>query len=212
MTGRIDGRTLRFEHRRGEVLQAATEHALDHGLSDLSLRSVARTVGVSHATLVHHFGSKDQLVAEIVDNVLAGALAAPEIDDGDPDPLHALWVTATSDRGRRSIRLFIAITGQAMHGSPQLRTAVARSIRQRIELLADQLVRHGCPEAEAPALATELLATLRGLITDLSVTEDRDRIEAAFEQLRADLDQRRQRWGVRYRTTHARPRRGPTVS
>ncbi|MFD2796528.1 TetR/AcrR family transcriptional regulator [Promicromonospora vindobonensis] len=191
---RVDGRKLRFEHRRAEVLRAATEHALDHGLANLSLRKVAQSVGVSHATLVHHFSTKDELVAEIVDLVLAQSLALPDLADDDPEPLETIWRRATSDEGRRYVRLFTAITGHAMHDNPTLRDAVARSMQQRTSLLAAGLVRHGCPEAEAAALATSMLATLRGLLVDLLATDDEKRVRAAFEDLAGELGRRSARW------------------
>lgn len=194
---RVDGRKLRFEHRRAEVLRAATEHALDHGLADLSLRKVAQTVGVSHATLVHHFTTKDDLVAEIVDLVLARSLAMPDLADDDPAPLESIWRRGTSDDGLRYVRLFTAITGHAMHGNPTLRDAVARSMRQRTALLATGLARHGCPETEATALATSLLSTLRGLLVDLLVTDEYDRVRAAFADLDAELARRAARWQSR---------------
>lgn len=194
MNEHVDGRSLRFEHRRGEVLHAATEHALDHGLSGLSLRKVAQTVGVSHATLVHHFTTKDELVAEIVDLVLARSFTLPDLADDDPAPLETVWRRATSSDGRRYVRLFTAITGHAMHGDPALRDAVARSMRERITLLAAGLVRHGCPGPEAAALATSLLSTLRGLLADLLVTDDDERVKAAFDDLAAELGRRAAGW------------------
>jgi AcrR family transcriptional regulator len=190
----VDGRRLRFEHRRAEVLRAATEHALDHGLAGLSLRRVAQTVGVSHATLVHHFSTKDELVAEIVDLVRARSLALPDLADDDPEPLETTWRRATSDDGRRYVRLFTAITGHAMHDNPTLRDAVARSIQQRTTLLAAGLVRHGCPETEATTLATSLLSTLRGLLVDLLATDDEKRVRAAFDDLAVELGRRSARW------------------
>ena len=203
----VDGRTLRFEHRRGEVLRAATEHALDHGLADLSLRKVAQTVGVSHATLVHHFGTKDDLVVEIVDLVLTSSLALPDLADDDPAPLETIWRRGTSPDGRRYVRLFTAITGHAMYGNPALREAVARSVRQRTALLAAGLVRHGCPEAEAFAVATSLLSTLRGLLADLLVTDDEERVREAFRDLDAELARRVEGWRAAPAVTGASRRR-----
>jgi len=40
---------------------------LADGLAQFSRRTLARAVGVSHATLLHHFVSKDQLLEEIVE-------------------------------------------------------------------------------------------------------------------------------------------------
>ncbi|WP_031469636.1 TetR/AcrR family transcriptional regulator [Sciscionella sediminilitoris] len=197
MNERVDGRKQRFEHRRGEVLRAATEHALDHGLDELSLRKIAQTVGVSHATLVHHFGTKEQLVAEIVELVLAGTLAVPDLPQDDPDPLRTIWRRATADRGRRYVKLFVAITGQAMHGDEALVNAVAASMRQRTNLLAEGLARNGCPPSRTQAVATALLAGLRGLFVDLVTTGDTDRVDAAFEDMLAELKHRLADWAGR---------------
>lgn len=190
MNDQVDGRKRRFEHRRGEILRAATEHALEHGLDDLSLRKVAQTAGVSHATLVHHFATKEQLVAEIVEVVLAGTLAVPDLPQDDPDPLRTIWRRATTGHGRRYVKLFVAITGQAMHGDQALTNSVAASMRQRTNLLAEGLALHGCPRPQAQTLATSLLAHLRGLFIDLVVTEDADRVEAAFEDMLVELKRR----------------------
>lgn len=195
MTENVDGRRRRYEHRREEVLDAAAEHVLEHGLADLSLRKVADTVGVSHATLVHHFTTKDRLVAEIVDLVLTRAFSSPAlVPPGSAEPLRVLWRRATAPAGRRNIRLFIAITGHAMHGSPDLAAAVARSLQQRAGLLAAALAAQGCPREEAAALATLVLGTMRGLLVDLLVTGDEERVEAAFEDLLRDLERRRATW------------------
>lgn len=194
MEERVDGRKLRFQHRRGEVLAAATEHALDKGLDDLSLRKVAQSAGVSHATLVHHFASKDRLVAEIVDRVLAETLSVPDLPRDDPDPMRAIWRRATGERGRRYVRLFIAITGRAMYGDPALVEAVASSMRQRTDLIAAGLVRCGCPEDQARPVATSLLAGMRGLFVDLLTGGDEQRVNAAFDDLVSELERRVAGW------------------
>ena len=195
MSESVDGRRRRYEHRREEVLLAATEHALEHGLAGLSLRKVAETVGVSHATLVHHFTSKDRLVAEIVDLVLTRTFSSPDlVAAGDPDPLRTLWRHATAPGGRRQIRLFTAITGHALHGSPDLAAAVSRSLQQRTALLTRALVADGAPPGQAAALATLVLGTMRGLLVDLLVTGDEERVEAALEELLRDVERRRSAW------------------
>ncbi|WP_317231869.1 TetR/AcrR family transcriptional regulator [Clavibacter capsici] len=176
----IDGRRARYAHRRGELLRAATEHVLDHGLDDLTLRGIAEGVGVSHATLVHHFATRDALITEIVEIVLAETFSSPDLVDGAHDPLRALWARATDPEGRRHVRLFVAITGRSLHGDPPFASAVARSVRDRTVLIARALEAAGRPPAEAQAAATVVLGTMRGLMVDLLLTGDRERIEAAF--------------------------------
>jgi len=183
MCDRVDGRRLRYQHRRGDLLEAIGEYVLDHGVASLSLRSIAGAVGVSHVTLQHHFGTKDELVAEIVEHLLERTLT-PEGDYSDvdsPGALSGLWSLWTSPAGQRDIRLFIEVLGQGLFDSPGYLPAVQRSIEHRIELIAANLVLLGCPQEEARPYATSLLAVLRGLMLDLLVTGDRERIAASVE-------------------------------
>jgi len=185
-----DGRKLRHAHRRDELLRAATEHVLDHGLDGLTLRKIARTVGVSHAALVHHFATKERLVTEIVELALADTLRLPDAPKDRQSPLRGIWKRLTEDTEKRYAKLFVAITGQAVHGDPALREAVASSMRHRAELIADGLTRYGLPRPQAQTAATSVLATMRGLFTDLIITGDRERVDAAFDDALTQLENR----------------------
>ena len=48
--------------RRAELLDQVVGYLGRHGIAGVSLRPVARALGVSVNALVHHFGSKDELV------------------------------------------------------------------------------------------------------------------------------------------------------
>ena len=65
----VDGRTLRYQHRRPELLAAAVEYILERGIAELSLRPMAKELGVTHATLLRHFGTKEALVLEVVKSI-----------------------------------------------------------------------------------------------------------------------------------------------
>src|SRR6185437_15712547 len=60
-----DGRALRWERRRPELLRAATEYVLETGVADLTLRPLGAAIGASITTLIRQFGSKDELVHEV---------------------------------------------------------------------------------------------------------------------------------------------------
>lgn len=182
--GEADGRRLRYQHRRGELLRAATDHVLEHGLDGLSLRRLATSAGVSHGALLHHFSTRGQLVAEVVRSVLDRAMTDPALLAGSSDggPLRALWRHACSLDGQRLVRAFVAVTGVALYDADDdVAAAVRASVRERVGLLRDGLVARGVPPAEAEPLATLALATLRGLATDRLVTADTARVDAAFE-------------------------------
>lgn len=204
MQTRIDGRTLRYQHRRGELLEAVGEYVLDNGIAALSLRRVAEAVGVSHVTLQHHFGSKEELVGEIVEHLLARTLIPQQpYADGAPDPemdatsrLRALWAHLTSAPGQRDIRLFIEVLGQSRFRGAGYSPAVEHSIRHRLDLLRAGIVGRGCPPEKARAHATVFLATLRGLVIDLLATGDRERIDEAFETVVANAELHAAEWSA----------------
>src|SRR5882757_11130542 len=65
----LDGRNTRHEGRRRELMDDAVQYVLSHGLSDLSIRPMAEALGISHRTLLHHFGSKEELVERVLAEV-----------------------------------------------------------------------------------------------------------------------------------------------
>jgi AcrR family transcriptional regulator len=189
-----DGRRRRYAHRRGELLRAVTTHALEQGIADLTLRRAAQQVGVSHATLVHHFSTRDQLIAEIVDDVLTRVLMPSSAGIAAGFDLHSAWAWLCSREGMQATRLYLAITGLALYGDPPFAQALRRSQRARIDELAAGLVHLGCPAAQSEAVATNLLARMRGLAADLLLTGDRRRLDAAFEDLLRDAALRAREW------------------
>jgi AcrR family transcriptional regulator len=202
METRIDGRSLRYQHRRSELLDAVAEYVVDNGVASLSLRRIGEAVGVSHVTLQHHFGTKEQLVEEIVEHVLERTLIPRGVyTDGIPNPdmdlparLRALWTHLTSPPGLGDIRLFIEVVGQSLYGAPECSPVVARSMTHRLELIRTNVISLGCPEAEASAFATVLLATIRGLVIELLATGDRERLDQAFEIAVENAERRAQQW------------------
>jgi AcrR family transcriptional regulator len=64
LNGRVD-RPYHHGDLRRALLDAAVIQIRDHGLPSLSLRDLARQVGVSHAAPRHHFGDKAGLLTAI---------------------------------------------------------------------------------------------------------------------------------------------------
>ena len=189
MGDRVDGRILRYQHRRGELLDAAAEYVLDNGVASLSLRRVGEAAGVSHVTLQHHFGTKEQLVGEVVEHLLERFTPQEAYPGGAPDPdldlstrWRALWAHLTSPSGLRDARLFVEVLGQSQFEGAEYAPAVKRSFEHRFELMRTNMIALGCPEKDAPAFATRALATLRGLVIDLLATGERERVDEAFER------------------------------
>ena len=81
---------------RRALLDAADDVLVAQGVSALSLRDLARRVGVSATAPYHHFGGKADLVCALADDALGkldDALAAAATDHADPEAqLSALGV------------------------------------------------------------------------------------------------------------------------
>ena len=54
--------------RKQEIVLAAFDRIAEKGFEGLRLREVAQLVGVDHSTLHHHFATKEDLVAAVVDH------------------------------------------------------------------------------------------------------------------------------------------------
>jgi AcrR family transcriptional regulator len=48
------------------LLKAVVDAALAGGIADKSLRAIAEAAGTSHRMLIHHFGSREGLLVEVI--------------------------------------------------------------------------------------------------------------------------------------------------
>jgi AcrR family transcriptional regulator len=200
MSERIDGRSLRYVHRRGELLEAVGEYVMENGVATLTLRKVADAVGVSHATLQHHFGTREELVSEIVEHLLERTFEPGEDypDDFEPaemeERLRALWTNLKTPTGRRDTQLFTEALVRSVFEHADYAHAVAHSIERRLERIAGVCMSAGCPQSEAMLSATILLALLRGLSLDLLATGDLERVDATFDLMMEGIMSRARVW------------------
>lgn len=58
--------TTKGATKRDEILRAALQVCSTQGYDRTSVREIARSVGLSQAGLLHHFGSKEQLFVEVL--------------------------------------------------------------------------------------------------------------------------------------------------
>lgn len=84
----------RTTYHHGNLREALVEEAVravrERGPEELSLRELARQVGVSHNAAYRHFAHRDDLVAAVAERAMAGLAAAMERELGtvdEPDPV-----------------------------------------------------------------------------------------------------------------------------
>lgn len=96
--------------RRERTLAAVVDYAGTHGLDDVSLRPLAAALGTSPRMLLYDFGSKDELVAAVLDSVRAQqASAVADAYRGGRTPqaaVRALWTWLTAPEHAGYVRLY----------------------------------------------------------------------------------------------------------
>ncbi|MDG4865269.1 TetR/AcrR family transcriptional regulator, partial [Streptomyces sp. T-3] len=110
--------------RRAQLVNAAVDHAEAHGIADLSLRALGAAIGTSHRMLIHYFGSKEQLLVEIVRtseqrqrDLLSRLSLEPGLSPAAASRL--LWQQLTDPQLAGQVRLFFEIYGNALQGRPE---------------------------------------------------------------------------------------------
>src|ERR1700685_3703287 len=102
------GRPVNYQ-RRAELLDAAVEYAIEHGFSELSWRPVAAALGVSTSTLVHHFGTKEQMLEAILrrlrERVFADLVDGLDEQSDLATAIRAVWTRASDPQQGKEFRL-----------------------------------------------------------------------------------------------------------
>jgi len=174
--------------RRADLVNAAAEYVLAHGLAALSVRPLAAALGLSHRTLLYHFETKDKLVLEILDVIRArDAVHIRELlAAADLTSLRALlrtaWVHFSAPERVPYMRFFHEVLALGLQGAPY--DAWARTIVVgRSEMIVAALVARGMTAPRARATATLVTAAVRGLQLHLLTLGEPALTDAAFEEL-----------------------------
>ena len=180
---KVDRRTLRHQHRRPELLAAATEYILEHGIAGLSLRPMAEGLGVSHSTLLRHFGTKEALVTEVIDRIRSDLFNGPRAAAGDDtleQVLRAVWKRLCEPDERRQFVLLFEVVALHARDPDRFGSLTPMLITDFLGPVEAALRNHGWSLREARELATGYLALVRGLQLDLAVSGDQRRVDAAM--------------------------------
>lgn len=185
---------------RNALLDEVVAYLGEHGLADTTLRPMAAALGTTPTRLLHHFGSKSQLIEaallrvdEVMRQVEARWLAkAPSMSQSDI--LRAWWQWVTGSRRNRNLaRLGIeaatldpAVTGLA----PEIRVSRMGAWRANIER---RLIDGGVPAHLARIQASVLEASFTGLMVDLMSGGERGRLTEALEWVLTDHDSKVER-------------------
>jgi AcrR family transcriptional regulator len=164
------------------LLAAVLDVALADGIADKSLRAIAEAAGTSHRMLIHHFGSKEALLVEVIRAVEArqrSALAALHGDPAEVGP--AFWAHLRSPELAAHERLFFEIYGQALRGRSWATPLLDGIVEDWAEPLAAAFATSGATFDRSRVLARLCVAVSRGLLLDVLATGDEVEVDAAMD-------------------------------
>jgi AcrR family transcriptional regulator len=161
--------------RREALLEGAVDYVMANGISDLSLRPLAGALGTQAPVLLHHFGSKEQLVHELLVRVRdrVRALGRTAEAESHRSGLGAVWAWLSDPGQEPLMRLFFESYGFALAHPDRYSDFLRHAVRDWLDE----------PLAAIDEIsATLAIATVTGLLLDLLTTGDRGRVEEAMER------------------------------
>ncbi len=161
--------------RRRQLLDALVEEFAAGGVGDRSLREIAGAIGTSHRMLLHHFGSREDLLIAIVEEVERRQMGLlPDLPTNPAENFAAMWADLHRPELRRLERLFFECYARAAQGEKPFARMVPGAVNG---WLAEAEATAGGPIDHA--MVRLGLAVVRGLLLDLVATDDDEGVDAA---------------------------------
>jgi len=181
--------------RKRELLDTVVEYLAEQGLADTTLRPMAAALGVSINRLVHHFGSKEELITAALARAIDQQIEvqrkwlqrSPKLTQVELYRRWWKWV-CSSPRNLALVRLNYeaatletSVTG--LDGA--VRADQIGVWRHDVE---QRLVAEGLKPERAVLEASLIKATFTGLVMDLFATGDTRRLTQALDEWLDRLD------------------------
>jgi AcrR family transcriptional regulator len=172
------------EHPREVLLARIVEWFSVHGVLDTSMRTLAAGVGTSNRMLNYHFGSREHLLAAVIERVCEAESEALEQCLGSvEDPVEAgrAYWHHVADTASTFAPLFYELSAHAMYGKPyaeRLRRVLSEAWLSRF---TEGFARITTP-ARADSMARLCLAVGRGVLFEVALTGDDTAAERVIDE------------------------------
>ncbi|WP_133917521.1 TetR/AcrR family transcriptional regulator [Streptomyces sp. NBC_00582] len=184
--GRPSRRRLQYGEGREALLNAAVRVVARGGLRKLTYRAVAEEAGVTHGLVVHHFGSRDALIAEALAHTIRTSLNTSALEPGTgkvADFSTGLSEMVTADPGVQAFQYELLLESRRR---PELLPQLRALYDQYFEATQRELSRMLPTDAD-PALTRLVFAALDGLVLHQLVFGEPEVTDRAVEHLRSLL-------------------------
>lgn len=157
--------------KRTDILEAAVEIFGNKGSTNGTLADVAEQVGMTHAGVLHHFGSKQKLLLEVLayrDQADVAELVEQHIPGGPELFLHLVRTAFVNERRPGIVQAYTVLSNESVTDDHPARgffeeryTTLRREVSKAFRALCAQ---EGVTEAETVAAASaSILAVMDGL-------------------------------------------------
>lgn len=183
--------TKRFSPHEIRLVRGTYAAMAQGGAQQISLRGIAKELGVSPALLVYHFGSKDQLLIETMHWALGAAVRRIQrAIDGVDDPqealaalLDAVFVDARANRDYHLIYMDLVQYAVRNEWFGPLSALLHRHINDTYALVIRQGVQAGAFEAaDVDVAAQHVRAIVEGGFLQWLQTDDWEQTHAALQR------------------------------
>lgn len=171
---------------RTRLRDQAVDYVMTHGIGDLALRPLAKALKTNARMLIYHFGSREELMREILAGLRDRESARVErwMKAGGkprtlPEFLRWYWRRISAPQARAAVMLVFELYALALRNPREYPGVLEEPVAFWPKLVRAMGVQSEVDEVEA----TLLLAALRGLLLDLCATSDRRRTGAGLDLL-----------------------------
>jgi AcrR family transcriptional regulator len=178
------------EKRPGELRNAIVRYLIKHGLNGLSLRPLAKALGCTPRVLLYHFGSKEKMVIEVLAQVRHRQRATYGRVEGASFAAgcQTIWKRMSAPDSEPLFRLFFETYGIALRHPRLYKAFLHDTVEDWLQLMTDELGGQPYQHMQPRAIATIVLAGLRGFMLDFCTTHDRKRVDQAVGLWLRSLD------------------------
>lgn len=133
------------EEARREAVVSARRLLIEQGPTAVTLKAVGDEIGVTHANLIHHFGSAAGLQSALMESMvrdlaaaLDAAVAELRSDTGAPRTLIDAVFDAFDQGGAGRLAAWIALSGDLQHLEP-----VRAAVQDLVQAICDKFAAEG---------------------------------------------------------------------
>ncbi|MEZ5281321.1 MAG: TetR/AcrR family transcriptional regulator [Acidimicrobiales bacterium] len=154
--------------RRAELLGDVVGYLLEHGVHQTSLRPLATELGTSTYTFVYHFGSKEELLAEALEEIATRHAAAVEgLRKGTLDEFILNYWTWNLEADRLRTISVVTDARSLVRTQGELFRPFVRAVTNAVQSsITSRLEAQGRSPAESAVISVALLGALAELATE----------------------------------------------